>query len=121
MARLATLGRKRIQDDSDLLYMSMIGMLMAAIFAASLHENVDCTLTRWAPAGSTYPFPAQTRRPAAKLTAAVGGFLIVVFFWTVVSKLRWIGIKYLLRYRLEALSDILNFVFSCLGGLCIKI
>ena len=104
MAQLATLGRKRIQDDSDLLYMSMIGMLMAAIFAANLHENVDRTLTRWAPAGSTYPFPAQTRLPAAKLTAAFGGFLIGVFFWTVVSKLRWSGIKYLLRYRLVLLE-----------------
>ena len=99
MGKLSIASKKLLQDESELLYMSLIGMLVAAIFAANLHENVDRTVTRWAPAGSSYPFPAETRLPAAKFTAALGGFLIGVFFWTVIGKLRWSAIKRLLRYR----------------------
>ena len=99
MQKLSAASNRVLQDDSELLYMTMIGMIVAAIFAAGLHEDVDRTVTRLAPAGSTYPFPAQTRLPAAKFTAAIGGFMIGVFFWTLMGKLRWSGIKVLLQYR----------------------
>nr|CAB3233585.1 carnitine O-palmitoyltransferase 1, liver isoform-like [Phallusia mammillata] len=89
----------RLQDESELLYMSMIGMVMAAIFATGFHADVDRTLTQLAPEGTEYPFPAHTRLGAAKFTAAIGGFLIGVFFWTVVGKLRWELIAQLLKYR----------------------
>lgn len=95
-------GNKVLQDDSELLYMTMIGMVVAAIFAAGLHEDVDRTVTRLAPVGSFYPFPAQTRLPAAKFTAALGGFFVGIFFWTVMGKLRWSTIKLLLQYRFRA-------------------
>lgn len=100
----------RLQDESELLYMTMIGMVMAAIFATGFHADVDRTLTQLAPAGTEYPFPAHTRLGAAKFTAAIGGFLIGVFFWTVVGKLRWEAIAQLLKYRLVN-SNILCVVF----------
>jgi len=87
------------QDDSELLYMSMVGVLMAAIFATGFHADVDRTLTRLAPEGTEYPFPAHTRLPMAKFTSAIGGFLVGVFFWNVVGMLRWSVICQLLKYR----------------------
>ncbi|XP_076819052.1 carnitine O-palmitoyltransferase 1, liver isoform-like [Clavelina lepadiformis] len=90
---------KAFQDDTELLYMTMVGVVMAAIFATGFHADVDRTLTRLAPEGTSYPFPDQTRLPAAKLTAAVGGFLLGVFFWTALGKLRWSAIRQLLKYR----------------------
>nr|XP_002122295.1 carnitine O-palmitoyltransferase 1, liver isoform-like [Ciona intestinalis] len=87
------------QDDSQMLYTTMVGVMMAAIFAAGFHDDVDRTLTRLAPEGTSYPFPEETRLPAAKLTSAIGGFLLGVFFWTLLNKLRWEIIRQLLKYR----------------------
>ena len=99
MQRLTAASNLVLHDDSQVLFITTFGVVVAAIFAANLHENVDRTLTKWAPAGSTYPFPAETRLSAAKFTAAVGGFLIGVFFYTALNKFRWSAIKHLLQYR----------------------
>uniref|UniRef100_H2YI63 Choline/carnitine acyltransferase domain-containing protein n=1 Tax=Ciona savignyi TaxID=51511 RepID=H2YI63_CIOSA len=87
------------EDDSQMLYTTMVGVMMAAIFAAGFHDDVDRTITRLAPEGTNYPFPQETRHHAAKLTSAIGGFLLGIFFWTLLNKLRWEIIRQLLKYR----------------------
>ncbi|XP_039274243.2 carnitine O-palmitoyltransferase 1, liver isoform-like [Styela clava] len=88
-----------MKDDGELLYTTLVGMVMAAIFATGFHDNVDQTLTNLAPQGTTYPFPSHTRLPAAKLASAIAGFLLGVFFWTLMGLIRWSLVRKLLTYR----------------------
>lgn len=41
-----------MKDEGELLYTTLVGMIMAAIFATRLHDDVERTLTNLAPEGS---------------------------------------------------------------------
>jgi len=87
------------QDDSELLYISFVGILMAAFIANGYHNEWEQTITKFAPEGTTYPFPAGTRMPAVKLTLTVGFFILIAFLYYLVQKLRRNLLRKLFNYR----------------------
>lgn len=84
------------QDEQELLYTTMVGAIMAAIFA--MNADADPSNFSGIP-GPDYPFPDQTRVPAVKTLSAIGGFLIGVFFISVLRRMRWAIVRLLLTYR----------------------
>lgn len=40
-----------IKDETELLYTTLVGMVMAAIFAAGFHDDLEKTVTNLAPEG----------------------------------------------------------------------
>lgn len=96
---MATSSGSKQADDSELLYISFAGVVMAAIIATGYHNELDLTITSYAPEGSSYPFPPQTRVPALKLALTVGFFLLLVLLYSVIRRLRRNLIRKLYNYR----------------------
>lgn len=97
--RIPQIPSMAVKDEGELLYTTLVGMIMAAIFATRLHDDVERTLTNLAPEGTSYPFAAHTRPSAAKFASAVAGFCLGVFCYTLIGVLRWSLIRKLLTYR----------------------
>lgn len=49
--RIPQLPYMSMKDEGELLYTTLVGMIMAAIFATRLHDDVERTLTNLAPEG----------------------------------------------------------------------
>lgn len=94
-----TAGSLKQQDDFELVYISFVGMLMAALIATGYHQELDLKITSYAPEGTSYPFPAQTRVPAVKLTLTIGFFILISLLYYVTKKIRRELIKKLFNYR----------------------
>ena len=72
---------------------------MSAFIANGYHNEWEQTITKFAPEGTTYPFPAGTRMPAVKLTLTVGFFILIAFLYYLVQKLRRNLLRKLFNYR----------------------
>jgi len=86
-------------DDTELLYITMVGMLMAALIATGYHRELDSKIVEYAPEGTSYPFPATTRGPASIFTLAIGLFMLLTIMCHVCKKIRRGLITRLYSYR----------------------